>query len=663
MKGQNRVIIENIHPEINHGKYPVKRVINDKIDVMADIFCDGIDMISAEVMYKHQDDTEWSYSGMEMQVNDNWKGSFTLNKEGKYLYTIRAWADHFKTWHRDLLKKIEIGVESALDFALGSELVRDVINEYKYVSPEHLSLLNHVSEIFSSEKGNSDKMVPVVNGELFNVMILYPLRRYVTWYGFELSALCERKKAGFSSWYELFPRSVSNSGNRHGTFKDCIDRLPYIAEMGFDILYLPPVHPIGKSNRKGKNNTITSEPGDVGSPWAIGSENGGHKSLHPDLGTFEDFANLVKEAGKLNIEVALDIAFQCSPDHPYLKEHPEWFRHLPDGSVKHAENPPKKYEDIVPFDFETEAWESLWEELKSIFHFWIDKGIKIFRVDNPHTKSLRFWGWVINEIKETHPETIFLAEAFTRSKVMYQLAKRGFTQSYTYFTWRNTKHELTSYFNELINTDVKEYFRPNLWPNTPDILPEFLQVTGRPGFIIRLILAATLGSNYGIYGPAFELMENEATEPGSEEYLNSEKYEIRQRNLRIKESLKSLIARINKIRYENEALQNNHSLSFHHIDNENLISYSKHTDDYSNIVLVVVNLDPNHTHSGWVNFLADEFITTGNRSYQVHDLLANSFYLWNGNTNYVEINPGIVPAHIFRVRRKVRTERDFDYFM
>jgi len=505
--------------------------------------------------------------------------------------------------------------------------------------------------------------VPVTDLTLYEIMVKYPLKDHVTEYGKELEVLVEREKARFSSWYEVFPRSLSGEQGKHGTFGDCINFLPYVKEMGFDVLYLPPIHPIGETNRKGKNNSTVSEPGDPGSPWAIGSSSGGHKAIHPELGSMEDFRKLVATASEMDIEIALDIAFQCSPDHPYITEHPEWFKQRPDGTLRYAENPPKKYQDIYPLNFESENWKELWEELKSIFLFWIDKGVKIFRVDNPHTKSIPFWGWVIGKVLGEYPDVIFLSEAFTRPKVMYQLAKQGFTQSYTYFTWRNTKYDLTTYLNDLLHTEAREFFRPNFWPNTPDILPEFLQVTGRAGFIQRLILAATMSSNWGIYGPAFELMENEPVDYGKEEYLNSEKYEIRDWDTGSSKSLKKIIGRVNTIRKQNPALQNTRSLKFHDIDNEALICYSKTSDDLSNIILVVVNLDPHHSHSGWVRIPLDDFDMDPGITYQAHDLLGGSYYLWNGEYNYVEINPGIMPAHIFRIRRKVRSERDFDYFM
>ncbi|NBC83744.1 MAG: DUF3416 domain-containing protein [Bacteroidetes bacterium] len=663
MIGRQRVIIENVKPEINHGQFPIKRVVGDHVIVSADIFSDSHDVISAELVYKHLSATAWTHVEPDHLVNDHWEGSFITQKKGIYFYTIQAWVDRFKTWHRDMLKKIDAEVDYTVDLLEGAEIIQRAMDEHTDMERQDKNYLDDAKTVLRSDAALEERINPITTGELFDVMTSYPVRSHLTRYKNELTIMVERKKAGYSTWYELFPRSTASEPGMHGTLRTTAEKLPYVAEMGFDVLYLPPIHPIGNAHRKGKNNTVTCEPGDPGSPWAIGSQEGGHKAIHPELGNFDDFDFLLKEAEKHNIEVALDIAFQCSPDHPYVKEHPGWFRERPDGSIQYAENPPKKYQDIYPFDFETKDAEGMWEELKSIFIFWIEKGVSIFRVDNPHTKSMRFWGWVITEIKRDYPDTIFLSEAFTRPKVMYQLAKQGFTQSYTYFTWRNTKYELTKYFEELTQTEAVEFFRPNAWPNTPDILPEFLQVSGRSGYIIRNVLAATLCASYGIYGPAFELMDNVPKTPGSEEYLNSEKYEIKDWNINDSKSLKPVISRINQIRNTNKALHSNYSLTFHTIHNENMICYSKHTPDFSNIVLVVVNLDPYHTHHGWVDLNLDALEMDTEHSFQVHDMLGGAYFLWHGAHNYVELNPGIMPAHIFILRRKVRTERDFDYYM
>jgi starch synthase (maltosyl-transferring) len=506
-------------------------------------------------------------------------------------------------------------------------------------------------------------MALALSETLTSLMRNYPDRSLASDYPDTLSVWSEPVKARYSTWYEFFPRSCRSDKMSHGTFAECEKYLPYVSEMGFDVVYLPPVHPIGLTKRKGANNVLLASKTDVGSPWAIGAAKGGHKSIHPQLGTLDDFKHLVIKARELGIDIALDIAFQCSPDHPYVREHPEWFSNRPDGSIQYAENPPKKYEDIVPFNFECNAWNELWHELLDIFLFWIKQGVYIFRVDNPHTKPFPFWEWLIAEVKREHPETIFLAEAFTRPKISYHLAKLGFSQSYTYFSWRNAKRELEAYFTELTRTEVREFFRPNLWPNTPDILPEYLQFGGRPAFMLRLVLAATLGANYGIYGPAYELMEATPRDAGSEEYLDAEKFQVRQWPLDRADSLKDFIARVNRIRRESPALQQDYSLQFFDVNNENLLSYAKTTPDNSEIILVVANLDPHHSQSGWVTLPLDLLGLDELHSYQVQDLLTGARFLWNGTRNYVEINPQVAPAHIFKLRRRVRTEHDFDYFL
>jgi len=521
--------------------------------------------------------------------------------------------------------------------------------------------LQQIAEALRTVKPDAGSAL-ALSETLASLMRQHPDRSLATDYPGLLSVWSEPIKAQYSTWYEFFPRSCMGDDMDHGSFAECEKRLPSVAAMGFDVVYLPPIHPIGLTQRKGANNALVATETDVGSPWAIGAAEGGHKAIHPQLGTLDDFHRLVIKARELGIDVALDIAFQCSPDHPYVREHPEWFRHRADGSIQYAENPPKKYEDIVPFNFECDAWNELWQELLDIFLFWIKQGVYIFRVDNPHTKPFPFWEWLIAEVKRTHPETIFLAEAFTRPKITYRLAKLGFSQSYTYFSWRNAKSELESYFTELSRTEVREYFRPNLWPNTPDILPEYLQFGGRPAFMLRLVLAATLGANYGIYGPAYELMEAAPREAGGEEYLNSEKYQVRRWKLDRADSLQDFIARVNRIRRESPALQQDQSLQFFDASNDSLLCYAKTTADNVDTILVVANLDPHHTQSGWVTLPLELLGLDMDRSYQVQDLLTSARFLWNGPRNYVEINPLVAPAHIFKLRRRVRTEHDFDYF-
>ena len=599
---------------------------------------------------------------MKLLGNDRWRGQFAVEEMGRYRYTIEAWVDRFKTWHQGLIKKIEAAQEVDSDLLAGAKLVEEASEHASGADAKRLR--EYARALDTAGRGKAPENISrLVDEELPRLMEQYPDRRFSTYYDKELAVVVDREKARFSAWYEIFPRSFASKPTAHGTFKDLERTLPYIASIGFDVLYLPPIHPIGQSYRKGKNNAIMAAPDDPGSPWAIGSDEGGHKSVHPQLGTLEDFKRLITKAREQGLEIALDIAFQCTPDHPDVKQHPEWFRKRPDGTIQYAENPPKKYQDIYPLDFETERWRELWDELRDVVLFWIKQGVRIFRVDNPHTKPFSFWEWLIGEVKKDYPDAIFLSEAFTRPKVMYRLAKLGFTQSYTYFAWRNTKAELTDYFTELTQTEVREFFHPNLWPNTPDILTEYLQFGGRPAFMTRLVLAATLGANYGIYGPAFELCENQPREAGSEEYLNAEKYEIKRWDIERSNSLKDLIARVNRIRKENPALQSDLGLRFHQVDNDHLICYSKQTEDLANIILSVVNLDPHHTQSGWVNLSLEALGLDPTEPYQVHDLLTNARYLWHGAQNYVELNPQVIPAHIFRVRHRIRKEQDFDYFM
>ncbi len=661
--GRRRVIIEKVTPQVDAGRFPAKRIAGDRVNVEADVFADGHDLVRALILYRKAGADEWMEAPMRPLPNDRWQGEFPVDEMGRYEFTVEGWVDQFQSWRRDLGKKIDAGQDVRVELLIGAQIVAAAAQRAQPPSDKAI-LDSAAARLRSMADGSVERPAGApLSEELAQLVECYPDRRLATRYDRILEIVVDRKRARFGSWYELFPRSCATEPGRHGTFRDVEARLPYVASMGFDILYLPPIHPIGRSYRKGKNNALAAGPDDPGSPWAIGAEEGGHKSIHPQLGTLEDFRRLVAKAQEYGLEIALDLAFQCTPDHPYVKEHPEWFRRRPDGAIQYAENPPKKYQDIYPLDFETERWRELWDELKTVVRFWIDQGIRIFRVDNPHTKAFLFWEELIGELKRDYPDLIFLSEAFTRPKVRYRLAKLGFSQSYTYFAWRNTKYELTEYLTELTQTEVREYFRPNLWPNTPDILTEYLQHGGRPAFMARLILAATLGASYGIYGPAFELCENQPREPGSEEYLNSEKYEVRYWVLDRPDSLKDLIARVNAIRRENPALHEDRNLRFHPVDNDQLICYSKRTRALDNIILVVVNLDPHHTHSGWVELPLDEFGLEPHQPYQVHDLLAGARYLWNGPRNYVELNPTIVPAHIFRLRRKLRTERDFDYYM
>jgi starch synthase (maltosyl-transferring) len=657
-----RVVIEGLQPEIDGGKYPVKRTVGERVVVEADIHADGHDLLSAVVLYRPERESEWSEAVMRPLENDRWRGQFSVESLGAYLYTVRAWVDAFQSWCRDTVKKAEAGQDISVAGQLGARLLQSAAKRARGNDSKRLA--EFTAELKNASSADPSAVVRCArSAELATLMGRYADRSRATTYDNQLAVMVDREKARYSTWYEMFPRSCGAAPNRHGTFRDCIPRLGYVSEMGFDVLYFPPIHPIGHTKRKGRNNTAQPAPDDPGSPWAIGAAKGGHTAIHPELGTLEEFKQLQTKARELGIEIALDLAFQCSPDHPYVKEHKEWFLERPDGSVQYAENPPKKYEDIYPFYFESEDASELCQELKRVVFYWIEQGVRIFRVDNPHTKPFDFWEWLIREARREYPEVIFLSEAFTRPKVMHRLAKLGFAQSYTYFAWKNTKWELMQYFTEMTQTSAREFVRLNVWPNTPDILTEYLQYGGRPAFMARLILAATLSANYGIYGPAFELCENRALRQGSEEYLDSEKYQIRGWNIGSPDSLKGLVARVNEIRRENPALQSDWSLRFHTVDNDQLIVYSKATEDLSDIILVIVNLDPHYKQSGWVEVPLADFQLASNQSYQVHDLLTGARYLWQGARNYVELNPSVLPGHIFKVRRRVRTERDFDYFL
>jgi len=650
-EGKSRVIIEGIQPEIDGGRFPIKRVVGEDVAVEADIFADGHESLSAYLLHRGEDEPDWTETLMKFLGNDRWRGSFAVEKVGLYRYTVIAWVDKFKSWRQDLSKRVEARQKDIeVNLLVGADIIAGA--QSKASRRDSKLIAEWADTLRSKQVTQKEKMRLALSDTVGRTMERCADRRFVVTYPEELVVTVDREKARFSSWYEMFPRSCAPKPNHHGTFRDCEARLPYIAEMGFDVLYLPPIHPIGHTNRKGKNNALTAAPDDPGTPWAIGAEEGGHKAIHQKLGTMKDFQRLVHKARDYGIEVALDMAFQCSPDHPYVREHPEWFEWRPDGTIQYAENPPKKYQDIYPLDFESENWQGLWEELKSVILFWIENGVRIFRVDNPHTKPFAFWEWLIGGIKADHPDVIFLAEAFTRPKIMYQLAKLGFSQSYTYFTWRNAKWELEQYFTELTQTPVREFYCPNLWPNTPDILNDYLRDGGRPAFIARLVLAATLGANYGIYGPAFELCENRRKDTISEEYLDSEKYEIKHWAIERKNSLKDIISLVNKARRENPALQSNRSLRFHAVDNDQLICYSKCTPDGSNVMLVVVNLDYRYKQSGWVTLSLDELGIAHDRPYRIHDVLDGATYTWKGPRNYVELNPVKLSAHIFQVEKQ-----------
>jgi starch synthase (maltosyl-transferring) len=658
--GRLRAVVENLAPCVDCGRFAAKRVVGDEVVVEADCFADGHDVLAARVLWRREGEADWREAPMAPIGNDRWRGSFTVDTVGRYAYTVTAWVDPFLSWRHDFARRQD-AEDIRIAAVVGAELVEAAATRAPG-GPERERLAQWAKRLRGSGDPEALKAVGL-DDELGALAARHPDRQFASTFPTVLPLVVDRVRARFSTWYELFPRSTSPEPDRHGTFRDCEARLADIAAMGFDVLYFPPIHPIGRERRKGKNNVLVAAADDVGSPWAIGAAEGGHQAVHPALGTLEDFRRLIAKARDHGLEVALDIAYQCAPDHPHVKEHPKWFRWRPDGTVQYAENPPKKYQDIYPFNFESEDWRGLWQELKGVLDFWIGQGVAIFRVDNPHTKAFPFWEWAIAEVQREHPEVILLAEAFTRPKVMHRLAKLGFTQSYTYFAWRNTKRELTEYFTELAHGPGREYFRPNVWPNTPDILTEYLQFGGRPAFMARLVLAATLAASYGVYGPAFELAEHRPREPGSEEYLDSEKYQLRRWDLGRADSLAGLVARVNKVRRENPALQSDWSLRFFPVDNDSLVCYAKSTPDLDNVILTVVNLDPYNPQSGWVELDLDALGLDAHAPYQMHELLTGARFLWSGPRNFVMLDPARAMAHVFRVRRRVRTERDFDYFL
>ncbi len=646
--GRRRVVIEALTPSVDAGRFPAKRTIGDTVEVGVEIFTDGHDSIAAVVRHKKEGAKDWIESPLTALVNDRWTGKFLVDELGRYVFTVVAWIDHWETWLRDLRKRIQADSDTPIDYLIGADLMEQAGER---ASGDDAKWLRNQAKGLREKTEQSSQRALALDEKLNGTMQRYPDRRFATEYEYELVIVVDPVRARFSSWYEFFPRSASPEPGRHGTFADCEARLPYIAGMGFDVVYLPPIHPIGTKFRKGKNNSVVATPEDVGSPWAIGAADGGHKAVHSDLGTLEDFRRFVEKAAGLGMQVALDIAFQVSPDHPYVSKHEDWFKKRPDGTIQYAENPPKKYQDIYPFDFETGDWQALWHELKDVFTFWVKQGVKIFRVDNPHTKAFPFWEWAITDLKRETPELLFLSEAFTRPKIMYRLAKLGFSQSYTYFPWRNAKAEIIEYLTELTQTPVRDFFRPNQWPNTPDILTEFIQIGSRSAFLIRYLLASTLGANYGIYGPGFELLESRAVRPGSEEYLDSEKYQIREWDLQRSDSLSGFIGLVNRIRRDNPAFQTDWTLQFHPVDNDQLLCYSKSAPDGSNLVVVVINLDPNYVQSGFVNLPLDKLGIEEYGPYQVHDLLTDEKYVWNGRRNYVELRPDRLPGHILQIGR------------
>jgi len=637
----SRVVIESLSPVVEAGLYPAKRIQGETVWVEANVFADGHDLVRACLQYRKQGNRIWKEHSMKALGNDRWTASFRAEQEGTYEFAVKAWIDLEGTWLDGFVKKAAAGESMQVEIAIGLNF----LEKMKGRTARENAFLNDSIRLFRDESRYLEA-ISVICGESFKKFfeqLALPKRVnhspvYRVW--------VEPKKAMFSAWYEFFPRSATGDKSRHGTFRDCEKVLQQIAEWGFDTVYFPPIHPIGESFRKGKNNNTKASKGEPGSPWAIGHSSGGHKSLHPELGDFKDFEHLTKTARELGLEIALDLAYQCSPDHPYVKDFPQWFSWRPDGTVQYAENPPKKYQDVLPFHFECDDWRSLWEELKSIVEFWIDKGIRIFRVDNPHTKPFPFWKWLMEEMRKKHPQVIFLSEAFTRPSLMAQLARIGFQQSYTYFTWRESKQELEQYMQELCTGEGRNFFRPNFWPNTPDILPYYLQNSGNSMAAIRLILASTLSASYGIYGPVYEMLENKPLE-GKEEYADSEKYEIRQWDWKAETPLRKLYRRINRIRNENEAFHDTFNYVPCRTDNDKIMAYFKASE--SNKVFIVVNLDPHHKQSGWVQMPLKELHSSEGEIWKMEDLLNDRTYHWDKEWNYVELDPENTPAHIFKI--------------
>lgn len=646
MPNQSRVIIENIHPQLDGGLHPISCVQNEIISIEADILADGHDVMAAHLCFKHENEKNWRHVRMIPLENDRWTASLQFQQQGFYEYKIEGWIDYALNWQHGIERKIDDGQKVTSELLEGIEYIDRIFSKCTEEDREYLEL---IKSYFQQESEYKKAILEATSKRLHHIFYQHPEKLLVN-ESSPLRAYCDREKARFSTWYEFFPRSAAQNPGSHGTFKECELLLPRVAKMGFDTLYFPPIHPIGEVNRKGKNNSTTAQEGDVGSCWGIGSQFGGHKEIHPELGTVEDFKSLVKHAKSLGIEVAMDFALQAAPDHPWVKQHPDWFKWRPDGTVQYAENPPKKYQDILPIYFESSDWKNLWDEMLATALYWVEEcDIQVFRVDNPHTKPFYFWGWLIAEVKKKHPNVLFLSEAFTRPKIMHQLAKQGFTQSYTYFTWRNTKHELVEYLTELTQTDQRYFFRPNFWPNTPDINPWALQGSNESVYLQKYFLAATLSSNTGIYGPIFEYMQGAAL-PGKEEYLDSEKFQIRHWDWNIENKLTTLITKINNIRKEHKALQQTNNIKFLNIENDNLLAYYKYDQQRESEVICVVSLDPYYSQQGMVQLPLTELGISQGHQLKVQDLITNSSYIWNKEWNYIELHP-VLPFHLFKIHK------------
>ena len=642
VSAERRIAIEGVQPELDGGRWPVKREVGDTLEVSADIFRDSSDLLGAALRYRVQGEQAWQEAPMTLLDNDRWGGSFLLETLGRYEYGVLAWTDDFATWRRDMLRRLEVGQDVHSEYLQGVKLIEEALA--RATPAQRAEIEPHLKGVLDAADPSEGSRLATA-GELSELLRPLADRSAQTRYDRVLEVVVDRVRARFAAWYELFPRSYGKAG-AHGTFRDVIGELPRIAGMGFDTLYLTPIHPIGRINRKGRNNALVAEPDDVGSPYGIGSDEGGHTAIHPELGSLGDFHALRDAAAGYGLEIALDIAIQAAPNHPWVKEHPGYFHILPDGHIKYAENPPKKYEDIYPINFYGAEAESLWLELEEMFEYWIDQGVLAYRIDNPHTKSLDFWAWLIPRLKARHPGVILLAEAFTRPKVMRRLAKVGFTQSYTYFTWRNNKAELTEYLTELSQSEMREYYRGSLWPNTHDILHEYLVHGGLPAFRIRLTLAATLSSVYGIYS-GYEVGDNEP-HPGKEEYTNNEKYQLRQYDWNAPGNLTEYITRINAIRREHPALQEYDNLHFIETSSDQILAYTKRSGD--DTIVCVVTLDPQQVQEGWVRLPLWELGVSYESPYTVVDLLTGASYGWQGEWNYVRFDPHYQVAHVFELK-------------
>jgi starch synthase (maltosyl-transferring) len=644
MQNQTRIIIENVKPQLDNGTFFIKRIIGQSVTVTADILSDGHDVMEAVVLFRHEKDKKVSEIRMNAAPNDVFEATFTVEKQGFYTYQVESWIDYALNWQYGITKKINDNQHVKSELLEGVEYIKPLLSK---VSASDKKYLTELSKLFSDEK-SYDKAISEATSDTLRTIFKDNPAKFLANQSAELKVYVDRKKALFSTWYEFFPRSASSIPGQHGTFKDCEQLLPRVASMGFDTLYFPPVHPIGEVNRKGINNATNANPDDVGSPWGIGSKYGGHKSIHPQLGTLADFKSLLKAAQKLGIEVAMDFALQAAPDHPYVKDFPQWFKWRPDGTVQYAENPPKKYQDILPIYFESGDWKNLWDELLSCALYWVEEcDIKVFRVDNPHTKPFLFWGWLIAEIKKKHPDVLFLAEAFTRPKIMHELAKQGFSQSYSYYTWRNSKAELQEYLTELTTSDQKEFFRPNFWPNTPDINPFALQGANDSMHLQKYFLAATLSSSVGIYGPVFEFMVSEAI-PGKEEYMDSEKYQIRHWDWTATNKMTLLIGKINQIRKEQASLQQTNNIVFCDTNNDQVIAYYKYDDSRENETLMISSLDAYYVKQAMVRLPLEALGPKHARGITVTDLITGNSYIWDKEWNFVELHPSL-PFHLFKI--------------